>query len=215
MDRVTSVLGPATIVKGRLSGSGGVRIEGSFEGDISLDGLLVIGENGKVTSDQITATVVVIAGAVKGNITAEKVEIRASGRVWGDITTSAFATHEGAFLRGQVRMEEHVELQFIDEEALEVEEPVEEERPEEQVETAISTLAGIEASVPSEASGGGNGPASEIRAEAQGASPNLGTALSENQLASTGYGKEFQGEASGVTEPESETVKPVKRGKKN
>ncbi|HJS30028.1 MAG TPA: polymer-forming cytoskeletal protein, partial [Anaerolineales bacterium] len=71
---------------------------------------------GKVTSDQITATIVVIAGIVKGNITAEKVEIRATGRVWGDITTSAFATQEGAFLRGQVRMEEHIELEFIDEE---------------------------------------------------------------------------------------------------
>ena len=37
---------------------------------------------------------------------------RTTGRVWGDVTTAAFSTEEGAFLRGQVRMEEHVELQF-------------------------------------------------------------------------------------------------------
>ena len=56
------------------------------------------------------ATSVIVAGAVKGNISAQKVEIRASGRVWGDIVTTAFATEEGAFLRGQIRMEDAVDL---------------------------------------------------------------------------------------------------------
>jgi cytoskeletal protein CcmA (bactofilin family) len=37
-------------------------------------------------------------------------EIRGSGRVWGDVITTAFVTEEGAFLRGQIRMEEAVEL---------------------------------------------------------------------------------------------------------
>jgi cytoskeletal protein CcmA (bactofilin family) len=115
MDRVTTVLGPETIIKGRLTGSGGVRIEGSFEGEISLQGLLVVGENGKVTCESIVATIVVIAGAVKGNISAEKIEIRSTGRVWGDVVTTAFATQEGAFLRGQVQMEEQVELDFAGE----------------------------------------------------------------------------------------------------
>jgi cytoskeletal protein CcmA (bactofilin family) len=47
---------------------------------------------------------------VRGNIIAEKVEIRSSGRVWGDVVTMAFATEEGAFLRGQITMEDKVEL---------------------------------------------------------------------------------------------------------
>jgi len=47
---------------------------------------------------------------VKGNITAEKLEIRSTGRVWGDVVISAFASEEGAFLRGQVRMEDRVDL---------------------------------------------------------------------------------------------------------
>jgi cytoskeletal protein CcmA (bactofilin family) len=47
---------------------------------------------------------------VRGNITAEKVEIRSSGRVWGDVVAAAFSTEEGAFLRGQITMEEKVEL---------------------------------------------------------------------------------------------------------
>lgn len=109
-ERVTSVLGSGIVWKGSLSGVGGIRIEGAFEGDIILRGLLVIGETGRVTCEHLRANVVIVAGAVQGNITAEKVEIRKTGRVWGDVVTAAFATEEGAFLRGQIKMEEKVDL---------------------------------------------------------------------------------------------------------
>jgi cytoskeletal protein CcmA (bactofilin family) len=109
-ERVTSVLGAGIIWKGGLSGSGGVRIEGAFEGEIALRGLLVVGSTGRVTCPHLRANVVIIAGAVRGDITAEKVEIRSTGRVWGDVVTAAFATEEGAFLRGQIRMEEEVDI---------------------------------------------------------------------------------------------------------
>ncbi len=109
-ERVTSVLGSGFSWKGNLSGSGGVRIEGAFEGDIALRGLLVVGESGRVTCQQLRANVVIVAGAIKGDITAEKVEIRSTGRVWGDVVTAAFSTEEGAFLRGQIRMEEEVDI---------------------------------------------------------------------------------------------------------
>lgn len=110
VERVTSVLGPGIQWKGDLRGSGGVRIEGAFEGEIVVRGLVVIGETGRVTCEDLQANSVVVAGAVRGNITAEKIEIRSTGRVWGDVTTVSFATEEGAFLRGQVRMEDRVEL---------------------------------------------------------------------------------------------------------
>jgi cytoskeletal protein CcmA (bactofilin family) len=110
VERVTTVLGPGIRWNGSMRGSGGVRIEGPMEGEISIHGLVVVGETGRVTCDNLRANTVVIAGAVRGNITAEKIEIRATGRVWGDVVTVAFSTEEGAFLRGQVRMEERVEL---------------------------------------------------------------------------------------------------------
>lgn len=113
-ERVTSVLGPGIIWKGSLSGSGGVRIEGAFEGEIALNGLLVVGGSGRVTCPHLRANIVVIAGAVRGDITAQKVEIRATGRVWGDVVTAAFATEEGAFLRGQIRMEEKVDIGVVE-----------------------------------------------------------------------------------------------------
>lgn len=103
------MLGQGITCKGLLSGSGGVRIEGAFEGDITLRGLLVIGETGRVTCQKLHANVVIVAGAVRGDITAEKVEIRRTGRVWGNVVTAAFATEEGAFLRGQIRMEEKID----------------------------------------------------------------------------------------------------------
>ena len=112
VERITSVLGAGVVWQGSISGSGGVRVEGTFEGLIAMKGLLVIGETGKVTCDSVRASSVIVAGAVKGNITAQKVEIRSTGRVWGDIVTAAFATEEGAFLRGQIRMEDAVDLGF-------------------------------------------------------------------------------------------------------
>jgi len=110
VERITSVLGPGVIWHGSISGSGGVRIEGSFEGEIALRGLLVVGETGRVTCNNVRANSVIVAGAVRGNIATQKLEIRASGRVWGDVVTTAFVTDEGAFLRGQIRMEETVDL---------------------------------------------------------------------------------------------------------
>lgn len=110
VERITSVLGVGLIWQGSMIGSGGVRVEGTFEGQIALKGLLVVGETGKVTCENVRAANVIVAGAIKGNITAQKVEIRSSGRVWGDIITTAFATEEGAFLRGQIRMEDAVDL---------------------------------------------------------------------------------------------------------
>jgi cytoskeletal protein CcmA (bactofilin family) len=103
--KVETVLGPGVHYKGTLNGAAGVRIEGSFDGDINIKGAVVIADGAKVTAD-IRASAVSVGGNVKGNITAGKVEILSTGRVWGDLTTTAFASEEGAFLRGAVKMED-------------------------------------------------------------------------------------------------------------
>ncbi len=114
--RVTSVLGPGISWKGGLTGRGGVRIEGSLEGKINLEGMIVVDKEGRVTSETIQANAVIVAGTVRSNIIAQKVEIRSTGRVWGDVTTTAFSTEEGAFLRGKIQMEEKVEIGIREEE---------------------------------------------------------------------------------------------------
>lgn len=110
IERITSVVADGVSLRGKLAGAGGVRIEGAYDGEIELDGLLVIGPTGRVTCPQLKARHVIVAGALRGDILAEKVEIRAGGRVWGDVTTVAMSTEEGAFLRGQIQMEEKVHL---------------------------------------------------------------------------------------------------------
>lgn len=104
--RVTSILGEGTSWKGEISGSGGIRIEGLFEGAIDLDGVIIVDPKGRLESDLIRADTVIVAGAVRSNINAKKVEIRSTGRVWGDVTTVKFSTEEGAYLRGKIQMEE-------------------------------------------------------------------------------------------------------------
>ncbi len=110
VERVTSVIGPGLNWKGDLKGKGGVRIEGTLEGEIAVRGLVVVGETGRISCETLKADSVIVAGYVKGNILCERLDIRATGRVWGDVVTVTFATEEGAFLRGQIRMEDSVDL---------------------------------------------------------------------------------------------------------
>jgi len=104
--RVTSILGEGTSWKGEISGSGGIRVEGLYEGTIELEGLIIIDQKGRVECDLIKADTIIVAGAVRSNIHAKRVEIRSTGRVWGDVTTVKFTTEEGAYLRGKIQMEE-------------------------------------------------------------------------------------------------------------
>ncbi len=123
--RVSTVLGPGIHWIGDLHGTGGVRIEGTMQGDIVIKGLVVIGETGKVICPEMKAETVVVAGTVQGNITCQKLEIRSTGRVWGDVVAVSFSSEDGAFLRGQMRMEERIEIQLQDEQtSAEIEMPV-------------------------------------------------------------------------------------------
>ena len=109
-DRINSVLGPGIIWQGDLQGTGGIRIEGNFEGEIHLEGMLVIGETGKASGKSFSANSIIVAGMLNGNIVAEKLEIRSTGRVWGNVRVVAMSTEDGAFLKGQVTMEDQIDL---------------------------------------------------------------------------------------------------------
>ena len=118
--RVSTVLGSGIHWVGDLHGTGGVRIEGTLQGEIVIKGLVVIGETGKVICPELKAETVVVAGTVQGNITCQKLEIRSTGRVWGDVVAVSFSSEDGAFLRGQMRMEEQIEIQLEEERPFEV-----------------------------------------------------------------------------------------------
>ena len=98
-------LGKSVVIKGELSGSEDLILYGHMEGSISLpDHTLTIGPHADIKAG-ISAKAVVVMGAVTGNVTAgEKVDIRATGSVTGDIVSPRLAIAEGGSLRGRVQM---------------------------------------------------------------------------------------------------------------
>ncbi|NPA06014.1 MAG: polymer-forming cytoskeletal protein [Chloroflexi bacterium] len=108
-----SVIGPKAHVQGRWREEGTLRVEGVFRGMLVVDGTVVIARGGQIHAEApLRARRVIVEGVLRGDVLAETLEIRKTGRVWGDVVVQAFITHEGAFLRGQVRMEERVDLGF-------------------------------------------------------------------------------------------------------
>jgi cytoskeletal protein CcmA (bactofilin family) len=99
-------IGKSVVIKGELSGSEDLTIEGHVEGRIDLkDNVLTIGPNGKIKAE-VFAKAVVVLGEVTGNVTAsEKVDIRDNGSVDGDIASPRVAIAEGAHFRGSVDMQ--------------------------------------------------------------------------------------------------------------
>ena len=98
-------IGKSVIIKGELSGSEDLIIEGKVNGQIELpDHLLTIGPNGKIKAT-IHAKSVAVMGHVIGNISAsDKINIRENGRVEGDINAPIVAIAEGAQFRGSIDM---------------------------------------------------------------------------------------------------------------
>ncbi|MGQ0735313.1 MAG: bactofilin family protein [Acidobacteriota bacterium] len=99
-------IGKSVVIKGELSGSEDLTIEGNVEGRIELrENILTIGPNGRIRAE-VFAKAVVVLGEVVGNVTAsDKVDIRDNGSVDGDIVSPRVAIAEGAHFRGSVDMQ--------------------------------------------------------------------------------------------------------------
>lgn len=99
-------IGKSVVIKGELNASEDLTIEGQVEGKIDLrEHVLTIGTHGKIRA-QVLARMVIVLGQVSGNVTAgEKVEIRATGSVDGDIVAPRVAIAEGAHFHGSVDMQ--------------------------------------------------------------------------------------------------------------
>jgi cytoskeletal protein CcmA (bactofilin family) len=106
MERTTVNIGKSVVIKGELSGSEDLTIEGQVDGKIELrQNVLTIGPNGRIKA-QVFAKSVIILGEVTGNVTAsEKVDIRDNGSVDGDIAAPRVAIAEGAHFRGSIDMQ--------------------------------------------------------------------------------------------------------------
>jgi len=107
-DEIGVVLGPRASFDGHLRCDGSIRLDGVVEGgSIETPANVIVTPEAKVIAD-ITAKNVSVSGAVKGTITAERVELLDGGRIWGAVNAVSFLLDEGGFLRGELVMQGEV-----------------------------------------------------------------------------------------------------------
>lgn len=99
-----TIIGAGTVVEGILKASASTRIEGTVNGDITSEGVVVIANEG-IVNGNITAVDVKISGTVKGNlIISGKTELVSNGKLVGDIKTGSLSIDETAIFQGNCKM---------------------------------------------------------------------------------------------------------------
>jgi len=99
-----TVISKGVKIEGKLSCSGNIRLDGEVQGDISSQGVVIIGEFGKVNG-QINADNITIGGKVTGTVKAkDKVVLESKANLKGDITTKALMVEAGAVFNGNTKM---------------------------------------------------------------------------------------------------------------
>jgi cytoskeletal protein CcmA (bactofilin family) len=103
-DRIETLIGVNSSIKGTVEIKGTIRIDGSFEGSIKAD-WVVVGEKGRMKGD-IYSNGVTVGGYIEGNINAhEYIEIMSKGKVMGDVLTQKLAILEGGVFEGHSKMQ--------------------------------------------------------------------------------------------------------------
>lgn len=98
-----AVISKGLFVKGEISGTESLYIDGKVEGSINLPGNRVtVGRNGQVSAN-VTAREVVVMGKVRGNVSAtDRVDIRTEGALSGDVSAARISIEDGAFFKGGI-----------------------------------------------------------------------------------------------------------------
>jgi cytoskeletal protein CcmA (bactofilin family) len=98
-----ATIGKSLVVKGEVSGSESLYIDGKVEGAINLAGNRVtVGRNGQVAAN-ISAREIVVLGKVRGNCQAsDRVDIRSEGSLTGDVIAARISIEDGAFFKGGI-----------------------------------------------------------------------------------------------------------------
>jgi len=102
-DKLETFLGMNSSFKGELSVKGTLRIDGTVEGQLDADNVIL--SEGAEVKGEIKAKKILIGGKMDGNVRAQElVEIKSKGKVLGDIFTPKLAMIEGAEFNGKVEM---------------------------------------------------------------------------------------------------------------
>ena len=98
-----ATIGKGLFIKGEITGSESLFIDGKVEGSINIPGNRVtVGRNGQVAAN-ISAREIVVLGKVRGNVSAtDRVDIRAEGSLSGDVAAARISIEDGAFFKGGI-----------------------------------------------------------------------------------------------------------------
>ena len=96
-----TVLSNQIKLEGRLQSTSNIRFDGEMLGDLTTEGDLSVGEGGRVKGN-VSGRNVVVGGSIQGNVNATgRLEILATGKVFGDIVVGSLIIDEGGILRGK------------------------------------------------------------------------------------------------------------------
>ncbi len=103
-EHAAGYVGPGLRIRGRLSGEGDVIVDGSFEGELAIDGRVAVGPAGRVKSP-VSARLVTVEGRLDGDVAAGEVIVREGGRLHGDVRASRVGLEDGGSIHGTVTMD--------------------------------------------------------------------------------------------------------------
>ncbi|HQE19988.1 MAG TPA: polymer-forming cytoskeletal protein [Aggregatilineales bacterium] len=107
-----SILGANTRFVGTLKTEGDVQVEDIFVGDITARGRVTLGKQASLDGDLICEQAV-IAGLVKGDVTARRITVLGTGRILGNLRMEKLMTEDGAFIQGVITLEKSLELDEV------------------------------------------------------------------------------------------------------
>lgn len=103
-ESVQTNLGKGSRIEGKLTFEGSVRIDGHIEGELEAQETIIIGDTAVINA-HISAGTVIVKGKVTGDVSGRKrVELRAPGKLFGNITTPSLVIHEGVVFEGHCSM---------------------------------------------------------------------------------------------------------------
>jgi len=107
--QVETIIGQDALIKGTISASGTIRIDGQLEGDLNTTADLIVGETGRLKA-QVSARNAIIAGTITGNADiVEKLELLSTAKVVGDLKVGSLIIGEGAVFKGNCEMRQSSE----------------------------------------------------------------------------------------------------------
>lgn len=100
----TTIIGSSSLFEGKLKSIGIIRVDGSFSGELSVEGSVIVGDGGLIKGN-VKADKITIAGKVEGNIYCSgTLELTPNGKLYGDIEVKSISIEDGAVFQGKCTM---------------------------------------------------------------------------------------------------------------